>query len=759
MKYKDGLYSEYINSFEKKYIEKVDIVLANSEELQDKLKRKYKNLQTVEVIYKSPPHKKSQLAKPRTLRTDLNLKESDKKIILYLGQVQEKRGIEKVLSSLNYLENVHFAVITKSGGSFLDSLKLQAKEMGINKQFHVLSYVPSKDIMDYISDANVGLIPYEKYNHSEVTLPNKLFNYVFADLPIISNNLSAVSRFLKINNAGISVSFADPKKLAVEIKNYLNRAGNKSTSLCRNKKIIETYSWEVQSCQLLSIYLLVRGYENFTIPNGITPIVTPESKLRILQGITGAAGQPHILSQALNNLPGIFSNSMQVTLSKFGYPADIFFLVKKTDFSTMAQALKIIIKPFDVFHLHTRGFLYDRLETTFPTGSDLLLLKAAGKKVIIHFRGSEARLQSEFEKNNPFNYIHDDIERTIEKFPEHAKRKYISLATDICDAIFVNDPEIQSYVPGSHIIERAIDLTLWNNVGVEETNEPLIVHAPSRRGVKGTEYVIKAVESLKKKGFKFKFQLVESMPHAEARAVYERADIIVDQLRIGWYGVLAVEAMALGKPVVAYIREDLEYTLGSKPPVINANPYTIELALKDLITDYNYRKEMSMRARSYCEKVHDSNVVAKKLEKIYKKIQASPKDLNVNSILDHLVNQHNEFNNKYIASLAREKKYKNSINKLNSKLSNSHQGVYEKSFNKTIKWVAKVESDQKNYAQQYSKLLKSLQNEKIKFKIPKKRSSNFRQKLHFVRSQYSTHNFFSASKYFIIRFISFNRKK
>ena len=82
------------------------------------------------------------------------------------------------------------------------------------------------------------------------------------------------------------------------------------------------------------------------------------------------------------------------------------------------------------------------------------------------------------------------------------------------------------------------------------------MHAPSHRGVKGTERVVEAVEQLRGEGIPLELELVEGRPHAEARKAYERADILVDQLLVGWYGAVAVELMALGRPVVCFMDEE-----------------------------------------------------------------------------------------------------------------------------------------------------------------------------------------------------------
>ena len=94
--------------------------------------------------------------------------------------------------------------------------------------------------------------------------------------------------------------------------------------------------------------------------------------------------------------------------------------------------------------------------------------------------------------------------------------------------------------------------------------------------------MLDAIARLQAEGSALELLLVEKLSHAEARRVYERADLLVDQLLAGWYGGLAVELMALGKPVVCYIREsDLKFIppqMQQDLPIINARPMRIAAA-------------------------------------------------------------------------------------------------------------------------------------------------------------------------------------
>jgi glycosyltransferase involved in cell wall biosynthesis len=146
--------------------------------------------------------------------------------------------------------------------------------------------------------------------------------------------------------------------------------------------------------------------------------------------------------------------------------------------------------------------------------------------------------------------------------------------------------------------------------------------------VKGTNHVLDVVSRLKREGLAIDFRLVEGVPQAEARRIYERADLLIDQLLCGWYGGLAVEFMALGKPVICYIREgDLKFVpeqMRKDLPVINATPTTIYGVLKEWLTVRRHELEgIGRRGRAYVERWHDPLKIAAKLKGEYEAILAS----------------------------------------------------------------------------------------------------------------------------------------
>ena len=108
-----------------------------------------------------------------------------------------------------------------------------------------------------------------------------------------------------------------------------------------------------------------------------------------------------------------------------------------------------------------------------------------------------------------------------------------------------------SWVPDAEMIPPGVDVHAIEPSPPSDRARPTIVHAPSSRRRKGTDHVVAACE-----GLDADLVLVEGLPHDEAFERYREADIVVDQLNAGWYGVFAIECMALGKPVVTFLHDE-----------------------------------------------------------------------------------------------------------------------------------------------------------------------------------------------------------
>ena len=152
------------------------------------------------------------------------------------------------------------------------------------------------------------------------------------------------------------------------------------------------------------------------------------------------------------------------------------------------------------------------------------------------------------------------------------------------------------------------------------TRAATILHAPSDEGIKGSRLIVAALERLQQR-MPIEFVLVKGLPHAEAMQLYQRADLVIDQVLAGWYGGFAVEAMAMGKPVACYIREaDLCYipeTMRAELPFIRLTPETIEADVAAALARRAEWPQWGQQARAFVLRWHHPRRLAEAMIRAY----------------------------------------------------------------------------------------------------------------------------------------------
>jgi hypothetical protein len=265
---------------------------------------------------------------------------------------------------------------------------------------------------------------------------------------------------------------------------------------------------------------------------------------------------------------------------------------------------------------------------------DLALLKRAGKGIIVTFQGDDARQGDVLRTYAEWDPALEAGPGYYSPASDAHKRWRIAEVDKYADIIYALNPDLLRVLPARAKFMPYANVDPWewqaSLAPKDASAPPLVLHAPTHQGVKGTRYVLEAVRRLRKEGAAFRFELVEGLTRDQAKARYVQADVLVDQLLLGWYGGLAVELMALGKPVIGFIRAaDLAYVppaLCADMPVIQATPATIYSVLKEWLTVRRHELVMQgVRSRAFIEKWHDPRTVAAMVIQDYQSIQAARK--------------------------------------------------------------------------------------------------------------------------------------
>ncbi len=252
--------------------------------------------------------------------------------------------------------------------------------------------------------------------------------------------------------------------------------------------------------------------------------------------------------------------------------------------ATQWRALLRLLPHTDVFHFYFGLTLVPR-SLQFP------ILRALRRKSVMHYLGSDIRGKSPAEL----------------AFGKKAGAEIVGSY----DAI--------RWVPEAEFVPPGIDVASIEPAPPSDRTRPVILHAPSSRRRKGTDEVIAACE-----GLDADLVVVEGLPHTEAFERYREADLVVDQLNAGWYGLFAIECMALGKPVVSFLHDEAvrrtEDALGTRVPVVRATKDDLRARLEPLVASAAERRRIGLESRAYVERVHDLERVADRLLALYSRL-------------------------------------------------------------------------------------------------------------------------------------------
>ena len=232
--------------FEKWLIKYADRVITVS----DAIAKEYVKLYDIEkpaLVLNAPPY--VSIKKKNIFRETFNISE-DKTIFLYQGGLSNGRGIEILLETFKQMKNSK-SVIVFMGYGVLENIVVESSQEYENIYYH--KAVSPTILLNYTSSADFGILFYENncLNHY-LCSPNKMFEYLMAEIPVVVSNLYEMRRLVENSSIGIVAKENSPKGLNIAIK--------EATQLDRQKlhnniqKVKTIYNWEEQEKILLKVY-------------------------------------------------------------------------------------------------------------------------------------------------------------------------------------------------------------------------------------------------------------------------------------------------------------------------------------------------------------------------------------------------------------------------------------------------------------------------------------------------------------------------
>lgn len=285
------------------------------------------------------------------------------------------------------------------------------------------------------------------------------------------------------------------------------------------------------------------------------------------------------------------------------------------------------LRPFPIAYADEKSGVFARLSRAASQAlwlRDVDLWRRLGKTVAMTFYGDDVRQVDEAPKSNPWSHLANETVAAQLSARDPFKRQMVQRLSASGVRMFAVNPDLMRYLPDDaqflpygHVSLDAV------RVVAPRLEGPLrLLHLPSYRAAKGTEHFVAAVDRLRQAGHDCTLTVVEGVNNATAQNLIADHDILLDQLHAGWYGGVALEAMAAGKPVIAHIAHNdlgaLSPDMARELPVVAASPETILPVLTELVS--RPRPDLAnlgLSARKYAERWHAPEAVARAVTETY----------------------------------------------------------------------------------------------------------------------------------------------
>nr|WP_190095254.1 glycosyltransferase [Streptomyces griseoflavus] len=561
-------------------------------------------------------------------------------LMVYSGWIGPERGVDAVIDGLKSLPGFHLALVHGRMTPMLEQLLARAESHGVADRVHLVPYVPQHEVADYLSSADLGLTPFRRVPNCEVSLPTKVAEYLQAGLPLVTSDVKVIKAYVEKHGVGEVWTWDDPATFAEAAARAMQHRDKLADAITED--ILTDLSWEAQSDKLLQLYRrlskktppgprhdvswtvqetpdAVRTERTHPSDGTLTWRKLDDTRIRLGLGPANYAGQGAAFAQVITRAnPDV---SAEVVMNKrpesFDYPADVYVDADRLrDLDVQVQQMERVIGRLT--HLLVDAFMpvFGHLNGQSIAG-DVDALKQAGIKVALLAHGSEIRHPGQHMARHPFSLFHDAPDGIAKKLQVKAERNK-RIASELGLPLYVTTPDLLEDLPTAKWTPLVVDVDAWaTDRPVMERERPLVLHAPSKRWTKGTDRIMPVLTELHDAGL-IEFRLAEGVPWAEMRELVQSCDLVLDQFTTGSYGTFAVEAMAAGKPVVAYISDGVKAATNGVLPIVNATPDTLREVLEQLVDDREGTARTGARSAGFARTYHDGTWTAQVLSEFLK---------------------------------------------------------------------------------------------------------------------------------------------
>lgn len=239
---------------ESEFIRDAARVITVSPAIADALHERYQLSSHPAVVLNIPTVAPPGQEPVRTLREVCDLG-PEVPLLSYSGGMTRARGVHTAIEAMAQLTDAHLALVCVPHNDtwYVRKLRQQVADMGLDDRVHFANPVDPGQVVDYLRGVDVGLIPLLSYPSHEMALPNKLFEYLYAGVPVVSSELDSLGAFLRETGVGLTFPAEDSSELAAAARAVLAHH-ERYAAAASDPALLVRYSWNSQAEQLRAVY-------------------------------------------------------------------------------------------------------------------------------------------------------------------------------------------------------------------------------------------------------------------------------------------------------------------------------------------------------------------------------------------------------------------------------------------------------------------------------------------------------------------------
>jgi glycosyltransferase involved in cell wall biosynthesis len=240
--------SQWIN-YEKEMLPEADLVITIIEEARERVINLGVNPVKTCMV--------SNTINFENLSINAKTRNDDSFVIFYGGAINRHRGLQFVLDAIKITceKNIDIRLWIVGDGSFRKSLEEQSVTLGINSNVRFFGQKTFNELLNILADADAAIIPHVRTGNNDASSPNKLYQYMYLDKPIISSDCISLKRIINETKTGFIYRHDSAEDLASLIEKLSNNKSLLHELKGNGKKaVIGKYNWNIDRQRLVDAY-------------------------------------------------------------------------------------------------------------------------------------------------------------------------------------------------------------------------------------------------------------------------------------------------------------------------------------------------------------------------------------------------------------------------------------------------------------------------------------------------------------------------